>query len=177
MASLEDQLAAENAASWAPNKEPGHDRVLTGTLLMRGVFRGDYGDSPILTIDRGGDSPDANPPGRFAGWFAFGAVAESEVQEKNPQPGERVAVLYKGTDTVKSGANAGKPYPVFKVFVERDGDVPPVSAPAPVESDVPIAPVDDARPTLADDSNIEDDVPFRCEPDRDWTDRKSHANR
>ena len=170
MALLEDQLAAEEAPSWNPHKEPGHDRALTGTLLMRSVFRGDYGDSPILTFDRGSDSPDASPPGRFINWFAFGAVAESEVQEKDPKPGERIAALYKGTGTVQSGANQGKPYPIFRLFVERDGGC--TDAPAPVEPDVPIAPAG-----TVDDKAADDDVPFRCEPDRDWTERKSHANR
>ena len=134
MAALDDQLAAEEAPSWHPHKTPEHDRLLKGTLLTRGVFHGDYGDSPIHTIDRGEDAPDAKPAGRFVNFFVFGAVAEGNDSEKAPVVGEQIAWLFKGVDTVKAGANRGKEYPVFKLFVDRDGASP--SRPAP-EPDLP----------------------------------------
>jgi hypothetical protein len=155
MASLEDQIAAEDAPSWNPYKDPSHDKFVKGRLLKVSTYHGDYGESKIHTVDRGEDSPNANPPGRFVNFFAFGAVADGEVREKNAREGERIAWLFKGTDTVKQGANAGKEYPLFRLFIERDGDNDSAS-PAP-ESDIPS---DDPPPGGAPGAGAGDDIPF-----------------
>ena len=150
MASLESQLAAQGAATWNPHREPSHDKFVKGVLLTRGVFDGDFGQSPIHTIDRGDPSPDAKPPGRFVRFICFGAVAGGEDEEKNPQEGEAIAWLYTGTGTVREGANAGKEYAVFRLFVERDGNKP--------TSDIPEPPPEVAGEPSAGDE--QDEIPF-----------------
>ena len=151
MTSIDDQIAAEGAVNWNPHKED-HDPLGKGEIIFRDTFHGDYGDSAILVIDRGDDSPDAKPPGRFIKWFAFGTVADGEIQEKDPQPGQQVAILYKGTDTVKAGANKGKPYPLWRVFVDGVAKPPP-------EPDVPIDGGDLPEPPKPG-SQFGDETPF-----------------
>jgi hypothetical protein len=170
MAKLEDQLAAEKAPSWNPHKEPDHDPHVVGVLLTRGIFNGDFGQSPIHTIDRGDESPDAKPPGRFINFFVFGAVAAGEDEEKHPQEGERIAWLFKGTGVVREGANKGKEYPVFRLFVERDGNKPAVSdfpAPEPFGGEVP-----------SGEKNADgDDIPFCHDDQPGYIETKARWNR
>jgi hypothetical protein len=158
MPSIEDQIAAENAPSWNPHKHADDDRFVKGVLLTTSTYHGDYGESPILTIDRGDPSPNATPPGRFVNFFAFGTVAEGEVSEKNPQPGEPMAVLYKGTELVKAGANKGKPYPVFKLFVERGGNGG--AKPAVPTEPLPFRPMHEVIAEGATKDDDTSDIPF-----------------
>ena len=168
MPTLEDLLAAQDADSWSPNRDEtaDHDKILTGTLIAVETFSGDFGDSPIAVLDRGEDvDPDKfSPAGRFVKWFVFGSVAQGEWDEKKPQIGERIGVIYKGTGLVKAGANKGKPYAIYGLLVEREG--PPPAAPAPM-SDIPtdvkateIDGIGPSEPEPARSVPADDDIPF-----------------
>lgn len=133
---VQDLLDAEDAPAWCPHKEDDHDRDLMGTLVSVGSFVGDYGESKIWTIDRGHDGAKCVPSGRFAKFFAFGTVAAEEVGKANAQVGDAVGVRFRGMGETKAGANAGAPYPLWRVAVKH---VAPISAAmAPTEERSPV---------------------------------------
>lgn len=156
-----DLLDAEDAAIWSPAKDDtsGHDRDLLGTIVDIGEFVGDYGSSPVFIIDRGHDGEQCNPPGRFAKWFAFGKVAEGEVDRNQPRVGDKIGIRFRGFGEVQSGANKGKPYPLYRVAVQHAGRTE--GTPADTRRDV----------EEVGGSDIPTDDPPRSQVDREMDER------
>jgi hypothetical protein len=51
--------------------------------------------------------------------IGYGAVLKRELQDANPQVGDRLAVKYFGEKPIKKGRFAGKPYKHFGVAIRR----------------------------------------------------------
>ena len=106
MSTIDEQLdAAEEdfADAWIP-KEAGEK--LIGLLVRRDERTNQYGSYPILTVrDDNGDD---------LAWHAQRTVGRSQVEKTDPQPGDRVGIVFQGKKTGRNG-----PYFGYRVVVER----------------------------------------------------------
>jgi hypothetical protein len=125
---MADRLDLDDAPAWTPHKDDSHDKDLVGVVVSRDIYHGDYGDSIVLVIDRGHPGEKCGPPGRFAKVFAFGATLAGEIERTDPHVGDEIGLRFRGFDKVKVGANAGKPYPLFRAAVARGHGEPDVEA-------------------------------------------------
>lgn len=106
--SINDRLDEADATYW-PGEDKAEGDKLSGVIVERYQRDGDWGPYDVLEIrDAAGDL--------FA-WSAFGTVAKSRIEEKDPQPGDTIGIKYLGKKAPKS--TSGKPYDDWKMVVER----------------------------------------------------------
>lgn len=116
----------ERAANWPePWKPEKLGEQLLGELVERETFESDYDGGPyeVLTILNEKD-------GREYSWGAYHTVARRLVASKDPQVGERVAVVYGGLGEAQPGMN---PPVRWRLLVDRPrpqgpDQPPPVAA-------------------------------------------------
>lgn len=99
--SIEDRLNSESAPGWRP--EPGEQ--LVGTIVEIGTAHGDYGEYPLLVVER--------TDGTDVSVHAFHTVLKSELASKRPTEGDVIGIKYLGIP-------AGKKYESYKVVLERN---------------------------------------------------------
>jgi hypothetical protein len=107
-AHAEREQALNQAENWQP-EEPGD--TLLGLVVAIGEGHGDWGPYPTVTV-RTEDGTDHL-------WRAFGMVAQGQMEEKNPQRGNGIAIAYLGQRTSKS---SGKEYAAWNIRVFDGGD-------------------------------------------------------
>jgi hypothetical protein len=111
---LLDAVEEDDSEGWVPTEK---GQGIAGIVVKVGETRSDFakdGDDPMVptvTIETKGGTK----------WrvIGYGAVLKRELQDKNPQVGDKMAVKYFGEKTLKTGKFAGRPYKHFGVAVER----------------------------------------------------------
>lgn len=71
--------------------------TLRGEVLRVDEYDGKHGRYPIVTVDIG--QYDVEP----VSFHAFANQAKERIRELDPQPGQEIAVVYKGQRTLTSG--------------------------------------------------------------------------
>jgi hypothetical protein len=111
---LLNEVEEDDSEGWVPS-EVGEG--IAGKVVKVGVTRSDFAadgedpNVPTVTVEtRDGDKY------RIIG---YGAVLKRELQDKNPQVGDFLAVKYFGEKPIKKGRFAGKPYKHFGVAVRK----------------------------------------------------------
>lgn len=102
--SLLDDLAIDYT-QWRPADNPDQPRGIEGILKDRQVWQSDFGTFDMLFL-----VTDENVAWSWAG---LGAIASKEVGRRDPQPGDRIAIAYKGELENKIG---DKPMQVFRML-------------------------------------------------------------
>jgi hypothetical protein len=113
---LLDQVEEDDSEGWVPTEK---GEGIAGIVVKVGETRSDFANDgenpmvPTITIQtRDGD--------KFR-VIGYGAVLKRELQDADPQVGDRIAVKYFGEKPIKKGRFAGKPYKHFGVVVRRKG--------------------------------------------------------
>jgi hypothetical protein len=106
MATLSERLDSF-PEPWKPTEK---GEKLVGRLVEVDLRESDYGEPyPILTVESEVD-------GKEYAWHAFHTMARNAVKKKQPQPGEKVGIVYGGLGEAEQGRNA----PVrWRLLVER----------------------------------------------------------
>ena len=99
---IEDRLNREPEA-WKP--QPG-DRLI-GTVVEVEEYRSDYGTYPMITI--------STDDGQEWMFHAFHTVARTEIERKQPKPGDRIGIAYHGLSE--------KGYEQYRIVLERQNGV------------------------------------------------------
>lgn len=99
--SLEDRLNQEFAPGWRPDA----GEQLVGTIVEISSGRGDYGEYPLLVVEKADGTGDVAV-------HAFHTVLKSELAAKRPSEGDRIGIKYLGIP-------AGKKYESYRVVLER----------------------------------------------------------
>jgi hypothetical protein len=140
---ISEKLTAEER-KWIPTKPAENcPATIAGLVLERGSYDGDYDDEPVPTVrllDRAS-----------VVWsvLAFHGYLRTELERKNPQPGDYAAFAYLGKQPAKrEGYSDAHDY---RVVVERNPDRP---EPPPPVSD------DEADAIAAEQAEQADDIPF-----------------
>jgi hypothetical protein len=131
-----DELLDTEPSTWNP-QEDGTPSKLIGTLVSITAGSGDYGEYPVVTV--------SNDDGihRF---YAFHGVAKSQLEQANPQPGDKIGIAYKG----KKMSGAGNEYHNYRVVSEAVGPrVDQALTPTPMAA----RPVPDSSNDLGDDED------------------------
>ncbi|PWU23557.1 MAG: hypothetical protein C5B48_08420 [Candidatus Rokuibacteriota bacterium] len=143
--SLTDKLNATREP-WAPHKDAEQPRTIYGLVIERGVFHSDYDkDEPLETLVLLSDDFSTEwSVVAFHGWL------QSEIQRKQPQVGDYVALAYKGTKPARKQGES--PANMYQLELERNPDRPqPVPA-----ADAPFGPAADDGPP----PHTDEDIPF-----------------
>ena len=115
MTSLEDRLDAGFAAAWKPAKiDTKLDKAaekLVGVVAEISRRTSDFGPDYVILVVRRDD-------GSEAAFHAFHTTSRAEVQQKQPQVGERVAIGYFGTGPSGKPGMAGPQ--LYRLVVDRD---------------------------------------------------------
>lgn len=117
---LLDEVEEDNSEGWVP-REKGEG--ISGTVIKVSETRSDFakdGEDPMVpTITL--ECKDPENPGKFVNWrvIGFGAVLKREIQDQNPQVGDRMAVKYFGERVLKTGKFQGKKYKHYGVAVRK----------------------------------------------------------
>lgn len=131
--SINDRLDEADAEYWPGESKAAGDK-LTGVVVERYQRNGDWGPYDVLEIrDADGDL--------FA-WSAFGTVAKSRIEDKDPQPGDTIGLKYLGKKSPKSGV--GQPYDDWKMVLEKSPQNAAAASAAPAPK--PAAPDYDEEP-------------------------------
>jgi hypothetical protein len=110
---LLDEVEEDDSEGWVPTEK---GEGIAGIVVKVGETRSDFandGENPmvptvtILTRD-----------GTKYRVIGYGAVLKRELQDANPQVGDRIAVKYFGEKLIKKGRFANKPYKHFGVIVK-----------------------------------------------------------
>ena len=129
--SISDRLDEADATYW-PGEDKAEGDKLSGVIVERYQRDGDWGPYDVLEIrDAAGDL--------FA-WSAFGTVAKSRIEEKNPQPGDSIGIKYLGKKEPKS--SKGKPYDDWKMVLEKSPQNVAAASSAAPAARAAAAPVD-----------------------------------
>lgn len=111
---LLDSVEEDDSEGWVPT-EVGEG--IAGVVVKVGVTRSDFAadgedpNVPTVTIQVG--------DGTKYRVIGYGAVLKREMQDKDPQVGDKMAVKYFGEKPIKKGRFAGKPYKHFGVVVVK----------------------------------------------------------
>jgi hypothetical protein len=111
---LLNQVEEDDSEGWVPS-EVGEG--ISGTVVKVGETRSDFakdGEDPMVptvTIE--------TKDGTKYRVIGYGAVLKRELQDANPQVGDRLAVKYFGEKPIKKGRFQGKPYKHFGVAIRR----------------------------------------------------------
>jgi hypothetical protein len=111
---LLNQVEEDDSEGWVPS-EVGEG--ISGVVVKVGETRSDFakdGEDPMVptvTIE--------TKDGTKYRVIGYGAVLKRELQDANPQVGDRLAVKYFGEKPIKKGRFQGKPYKHFGVAIRR----------------------------------------------------------
>lgn len=127
--SLLDDLNIDYA-QWRPVDNPDHPRGIEGVVKDRQVWESGFGPFDMLFI--------VGDDGAAWSWAALGAIAAREVGRRNPQPGDRLAVAYRG-DIPNMTGKGDKEMHVFRVLTQpgpnhRSGYRPPAPIQSPTQA-------------------------------------------
>ena len=104
---LLDDLAIDYTP-WRPHDTPDQPQGIEGVVKDRQVWTSDYGTFDVIFI--------AALDGQNWSWAALGAVAAKEVGRRNPLPGDRIGVAYKGAIPITEGPGIGKDMHIFRML-------------------------------------------------------------
>lgn len=113
---LLNEVEEDDSEGWVPTEK---GEGIAGIVVKVGETRSDFANDgenpmvPTVTIQtKSGD--------KFR-VIGYGAVLKRELQDANPQVGDRIAVKYFGEKPIKKGRFQGKPYKHFGVVVKPKG--------------------------------------------------------
>lgn len=113
---LLNTVEEDDSEGWVPSEK---GEGIVGIVVKVGETRSDFANDnenpmvPTVTLQtRAGD--------KFR-VIGYGAVLKRELQDANPQVGDRLAVKFFGEKPIKKGRFAGKPYKHFGVAIQRKG--------------------------------------------------------
>jgi hypothetical protein len=113
---LLDDVEEDDSEGWVPS-EVGEG--ISGLVVKVGETRSDFANDgenpmvPTVTIQV--------KDGTKYRVIGYGAVLKRELQDADPQVGDRLAVKYFGEKPIKKGRFAGKPYKHFGLAIRRAG--------------------------------------------------------
>ena len=113
---LLDDVEEDDSEGWLPS-EVGEG--ISGLVVKVGETRSDFANDgenpmvPTVTIQV--------KDGTKYRVIGYGAVLKRELQDADPQVGDRLAVKYFGEKPIKKGRFAGKPYKHFGLAIRRAG--------------------------------------------------------
>ena len=113
---LLDDVEEDDSEGWVPS-EVGEG--ISGLVVKVGETRSDFANDgenpmvPTVTIQV--------KDGAKYRVIGYGAVLKRELQDADPQVGDRLAVKYFGEKPIKKGRFAGKPYKHFGLAIRRAG--------------------------------------------------------
>lgn len=124
--SLLDDLNIEYQ-QWRPADNPDQPQGIEGLVKDRQLWESNFGVFDVIFI--------VDDQGDAWSWAALGAIATREVGRRNPLPGDRIGVAYKGT---VHDDKYGKDMNVFRVLTKPgpahapgSGYVAPTAMPVP----------------------------------------------
>lgn len=117
---------------WRPADNPDQPRGIEGLVKDLQIWTSDFGAFPMLFV--------VADDGAAWSWAALGAIAAREVERRDPQPGDRIGIAYKGEVENKVG---DKPMHVFRVLTvpgpRHSADYrPPAPVPNPQAQQLPL---------------------------------------
>lgn len=111
---LLNEVEEDDSEGWVPTEK---GEGIAGIVVKVGETRSDFANDgenpmvPTVTIQTSGGD-------KFR-VIGYGAVLKRELQDADPQVGDRIAVKYFGEKPIKKGRFQGKPYKHFGVVVRR----------------------------------------------------------
>lgn len=114
---LLDDVEEDDSEGWVPTEK---GEGISGKVVKIGEVRSDFakpGEDPMVpsvTIEI--------KDGTKYRVIGYGSVLKREIQDANPQVGDRMAVKYFGEKPVRKGPYAGKPYKHFGIAIRRSGE-------------------------------------------------------
>lgn len=113
---LLNEVEEDDSEGWVPIEK---GEGIAGIVVKVGETRSDFANDgenpmvPTVTIQ--------TKDGTKYRVIGYGAVLKRELQDANPQVGDKIGVKYFGEKPIKKGRFAGKPYKHFGVVVKRAG--------------------------------------------------------
>ncbi len=106
-----NKKGSSDATAWKPvNAGEGVEGVVTDISYRESDFQADV-MVPFVTL--------LTDSGEKVSVAGFRTVLRKEIEQEKPQLGDRMAAVYQGTETLKTGKFAGKNVHVYRVVVER----------------------------------------------------------
>jgi hypothetical protein len=115
---LLDDVEEDDSEGWVPSEK---GEGISGIVVKIGETRSDFAQNeedamcPTVTLK----CKDPDNDGEFIKYrvIGYGAVLKREIQDANPQVGDRMAVKYFGEKPIRNGRYKGKMYKHFGVVV------------------------------------------------------------
>jgi hypothetical protein len=116
------QVEEDDSEGWVPSEK---GEYVSGVVVKVGEQRSDFakpGENPMvpaITVEGVAGTPNGEKTQGKWRVIAYGAVLLREIEDADPQVGDRMAVKYFGEKPIKKGPFAGKNYKHYGVGVSR----------------------------------------------------------